>query len=184
MDSIVSYSVEDNTSECDDKINSLINKYKKQKDEGGLTESCFYNIKEHSCKEETQNKFNCNLCNNSGENYIILECNHIFHIICLTNTQSDKMYDYKKIDDIFLKSIKCPTCNKLINQEELMYLHNKYIKLTSIILDNNNKMLNTLEQQLKMIQEEMRSLYDYRHKLECNKEKSKNIIKTLIKLIE
>jgi hypothetical protein len=179
MDSLYSTESDNN------KIDSLIKKYNTTEFDPRISESHFYNSKNLlTTTQKEPSQFNCNLCNNTGENYLILECQHIFHVKCLAETQSDTMYNYKKMDDSFFQSMKCPECNVLIDKEELLFLHNKYNKVTSNLLNDHEKSLLTLEQQLKMLQEEIRSCYDYKHKLECDKEKSKNLIKTLITLID
>lgn len=175
-------------SESDGKVDSLIKRYNYSKNDSSdyqLSENQFYN-KVLPKENQKNHLINCHLCNDNDntETYIILECRHIFHIKCLSETQSDNMYNYKKMDDSFFNSMKCPECNTLIEKEELMYLHNKYVKITNTLLNNHQTNLNSLEQQLKILQDEIRTLYDYKHKLECDKEKSKSLVKTLITLID
>lgn len=181
MDSV--YSEIDICNSDNSNIDSLIQKYNESKlDSVTVSESAFYSTSKTN--NTIKNEINCKLCNTYTDGYIILQCNHIFHIKCLAERQSDELYNYKKIDDMFFQAMKCPTCNKNILQEELMYLHNKYVKVTNDLIGCHEKTLNTLDQQLKILQEEIRSSYDYKHKLECDKEKSKSLVKTLITMID
>jgi hypothetical protein len=126
----------------------------------------------------------CLLCNTTRkDNYIILNCNDIFHITCLVDYQSDFLYNCKKMDDDFLLTLKCPRCSITIQSEDLLHLHNKYLGFINTKLKTHSTSIDTLESQLRDLQKEISNCYNYKHKLECDKDKSKTLVKTLFSLL-
>jgi hypothetical protein len=114
----------------------------------------------------------CEICkDHSKKNYIILSCNHIFHICCLTQSHY-KTY----IEDDFFENCKCTICNQKLELEQIMYLHSTFMTNTKNLLENHQYSIENLEGQLQVLKIELRTLYDYRHKLEKEREKSKRIM--------
>jgi hypothetical protein len=124
------------------------------------------------CKDHT---FNTNGCK---KNYIILSCNHIFHIYCLAQSH------YKKFSDtlnIFDKSdsfdnCACTICNEKLELEQILYLHSTFMSNTKNLLTNHQNSIEHLEGQLQQLKIELRTLYNYKYKLEKEREKSKQIM--------
>jgi len=81
----------------------------------------------------TSPNFTCKLCNNkSGQdgNFILLSCNHVFHVHCLAENHFSDIMKYSVIDNEYFNSRKCPVCLKQIETEELAFLHRKFQKST------------------------------------------------------
>ena len=143
------------------------------------------NLSENNLNESVKNSIKCNLCKNNGENqkFIILSCNHIFHINCLVQKHFKKIYDHPMIDNEYFQSCKCDVCNVKMEIEQIMYLHSTFISNTKILLKDHDVSIVNLEDQLVQLKKELKTLYDYKHKLEIEREKSKqitNILNTLI----
>lgn len=135
-------------------------------------------------KQQHNKNIRCFICQTTkNDSYIILNCNDVFHITCLVESQSDQLYNYKVINEEFLKTLKCPTCNTVIQNEELMFLHNKYLGFVNNKLINHGDSIKLLELQLRDLQKEISNCYNYKHKLECDKDKSKILVKTLVTMI-
>jgi hypothetical protein len=131
--------------------------------------------------------FNCKICNNKsrkeGGSYMILSCNHIFHIKCLAETHFKDIYNYPVIDNEYFENRKCTVCNSQIQLEEVMYLHSKFLSNTKDLIEKHQVSIDQLESQLKNIKTELRICYDYKHKLEKDREKSKQIVSILTTII-
>jgi len=123
----------------------------------------------------------CEICKDEGtsKNYIILSCNHIFHINCLVKCHYKDVFDYPVIDNDFFENRKCTICNTKLELEQIMYLHGTFMSNTKNLLTNHQYSIENLEGQLKQLKVELRILYDYKHKLEKEREKSKQIISIL-----
>jgi len=128
----------------------------------------------------------CKICNNtSNDNLIILSCKHVFHVYCLasqhfkdTNANSTSI-----IDEGYFNNRKCTTCFKTMDKEELMFLHSKFLGSTKQKLESHQQNVETLELQFNKIREELRACYEYKQKLEVEREKSKQIVTLLMTLI-
>ena len=117
------------------------------------------------------------------DNYIILSCNHVFHIGCLTEKQYDDMYKYQIIDNDFVSSRKCCVCSTLMQTEELMFLHSKFLNGTKMKIAYHNEKITSLEAKMKNIKDELMACYDYKNKMEYEREKSKQIVASLVTMI-
>jgi hypothetical protein len=129
-----------------------------------------------------QNTFVCETCNMSSSNsqFIILNCNHIFHINCLAKLQLKNAINCQVIDnDSFFNKVKCSTCNDPLESSEIMMIHNKFYKGTSVFINDHNKTLNKLESQINVLKEEMKVCMEYKQKLEFEQQKSKQILTLL-----
>ncbi|NBU33986.1 hypothetical protein EBZ38_00355 [bacterium] len=129
---------------------------------------------------ESDTKVNC-LCCESNHNtpFIILSCNHTYHIVCLAETQLSDVYKYPTIDSDYSQTRTCKMCQKPLETEELIFLHSKYLNTTKGHIQTHNDNVARLESQLANIKSELRVCYEYVHKLEAQREKSKQIIGVL-----
>lgn len=129
--------------------------------------------------------FYCELCknNSSKDNFFILSCDHIYHIQCLADTHFEDIYKYPIIDTEYFSSRKCNICYKQLQLDEVMYLHGKYLKNTKDFIERHQNSIENLEYQSKKIKDELRVCYEYKHKLEQQREKSKQIVSILSTMI-
>ena len=131
-------------------------------------------------KNSNQERFTCKSCSDtSDKNFLILGCNHIFHIKCLAESHFKDIYEFPVIDSEYFESRVCPCCNEKLQTEELMYLHSKFLSGTKKLISKHQYSIENLENQLKHIKEELRTCYDYKHKMEKESEKSKQIVSIL-----
>lgn len=121
------------------------------------------------CKDPTFNKKGCK------KNYIILSCNHIFHIYCLAQSHYKKITTNSNENDSF-DNCTCTICNEKLELEQIMYLHSTFMSNTKNLLSNHQNSIEHLEGQLQQLKIELRTLYNYKYKLEKEREKSKQII--------
>ena len=131
---------------------------------------------------QKQNTFICETCNMSSSNsqFIILNCNHIFHINCLAKIQLTNAINCQIIDnETFFNKVKCSTCHDPLESSEIMMIHNKFYKGTSVFITNHNKTINKLESQINCLKEEMKVCMEYKQKLEFEQQKSKQILTLL-----
>ncbi len=129
--------------------------------------------------------FHCELCksNSSKDNFFILSCDHIYHIQCLADTHFEDIYKYPVIDSEYFSHRKCNVCYKQLQLDEVMYLHGKYLKNTKDFIERHQNSIESLEYQMKKIKDELRVCYEYKHKLEQQREKSKQIVSILSTMI-
>lgn len=135
---------------------------------------------------ENSNNFCCKLCNNNNninDNYTILSCNHVFHVYCLVDYHYNDSYRLNMIDSEYFASRKCPTCDKILQTEELMFIHSKFLTYTKDKVESHHKNILNLENQFNKIKEELRICYEYKQKLDNEREKSKQIVTSLMTLI-
>ena len=137
-------------------------------------------------KGNTSSTPTCRICENKSgrqDNYMILSCNHTFHIYCLAETHFNDVYKFHVIDSDYFGTRKCLVCNNLMQTEELMFLHSKFLNGTKDRIDSHNTKIESLELKLKDIKEDLRVCYEYKHKLEHEREKSKQIVATLMTML-
>jgi len=118
-------------------VRKLINKY--QVEENSETDSMDYNVKRNKDRQSEIRMITCKLCldeNTDKGNYIILSCNHIYHIKCLAEEHFNDVLKYPLLED-----------------------------------------------QMTKIKNDLRVCYDYKHKLEQEREKSKQIVSILSTMI-
>lgn len=120
----------------------------------------------------------CSLCGEKSGSFIILTCNHIFHVKCLVEHNFKDIYNYP-IDSEYFDSRHCTVCNEPQQTEDLMYLHSKFLTSTKNLISKHQNSIENLEAQLKNIKSELRTCYEYKHKLEQQREKSKQIVSVL-----
>lgn len=126
--------------------------------------------------------FVCNICENKNtkaDKFIILSCNHIFHISCLAESHLEDVYKYDVIDNEYFASRKCSECSEKLQSSEILFLHSKFLSETKNKINNHASSIEELENKLKILKEELKVCYNYKHRLEQEREKSKQIITTL-----
>lgn len=123
----------------------------------------------------------CKSCNDdiNQSTCIILSCNHIFHVTCLADIFFKDIYNYDILNEEYFENIRCTSCDGKLEVEEMMFLHSKFLSSTKSLIQNHENSIDTLESQLKQIKNELRTCYDYKHKLEKQREKSKQIVSIL-----
>lgn len=176
----------DNTSEMDNESNLTTEYTTKSKVEELKNFYQGSSIKKNTSQLLIQEEnLSCKLCKDDCNqfNFIILSCNHIFHIGCLAETYFKNIYNYDILDEEYFNNTKCTTCFEKLEQEEIMYLYGKFLSNTKSLIKNHQNSIDHLENQLKKIKDELRTCYDYKHKLEKQKEKSKQIVSILNTMI-
>ena len=161
--------------------------YKMEIDKNDKTENKTELVKTELIKHELElhksSHFSCNLCgnksSNNNNNYFILSCDHIYHIQCLADTHFQDIFNYPIIDGEYFSNRKCNICSKKLQLEEIMYLHGKYLSNTKDSIEKHQFSIENFESHLKKIKDELRICYEYKHKLEQHREKSKQIVSIL-----
>lgn len=138
-----------------------------------------YEPSESSSQFNKETGHNCSMCDDKNGPFIILSCNHIFHIKCLVTVNFKDVYKYPILDTDYFESRKCLVCDASLPTEDLMYLHSKFLSTTKNLISKHQHSIENLENQLKQIKAELRTCYDYKHKLEQEREKSKQIVSVL-----
>lgn len=179
-------SIDDNSS----KIEKVHNYYTSESNTNSKTETemnfVFKSNEIYSDKKDIKKSdFYCELCknNSSKDNFFILSCDHIYHIQCLADTHFEDIYKYPVIDNEYFSTRKCNICYKQLQLDEVMYLHGKYLKNTKDFIERHQNSIENLEYQSKKIKDELRVCYEYKHKLEQQREKSKQIVSILSTMI-
>lgn len=152
-----------------------------------LIDKCEELSLETACTDTTktstriESDLGCKLCNGkyTNEAYMILSCNHVFHIKCLAETHFKDIYQYEVIDQEYFSHRRCTVCSEPLQHEELMYLHGKFLSNTRKLLHKHQTSIDSLEAQLRRIKDELRTCYEYKHRLEQQREKSKQIVSIL-----
>lgn len=135
---------------------------------------------ENICK--TQNQHVCNICfnkKNIKDTFIILTCGHIFHIRCLVDIHYSDASKYRIIDEDYFNSRCCLVCNNQMEMEDILYIHNKFYKSTKEYLVKQDDRIDIIDKQMSKLKEELRICYDYKQRLEQQREKSKQITVTI-----
>jgi len=138
------------------------------------------------------NEIICKICFNNNpqnelktscDNFIILSCNHTFHIKCLAEIQFNDMFKFHVIDSEYFKTRKCMVCTKQLEVEELLFLHSKFLANTKNMIETHDSSIQNLEIKLKKLKDDLRNSYEYRNKLQHERQKSKEIVATLTMMI-
>lgn len=132
-------------------------------------------------EQNKQSEIICKICLNNQnnvqknlDNFIILSCNHTFHIKCLTDIISN--------EEMNLES-KCTECLKTLEIEELLFLHSKFLSNTKNLIGEHEIKIKNLENNLLKLKDELKISYEYKNKLSNEREKSKQIVSNLSMLI-
>lgn len=115
----------------------------------------------------------CYLCNSDTQGFIILNCNHIFHIKCIVDFHQTQTCN---IDEDYIKSLTCSACKTPIQMDELQYIYSKYTSNSDKILNEYTHSIEGLETQLKSLKDEIRTCFEYKYKIQQSREKSKQIL--------
>ena len=137
---------------------------------------------EDATVERKENTVSCKLCDDKSchkDNYIILSCNHMFHIGCLAESHFEDVYKYPVLDNEYFLNRRCNSCQSSLGTEEIMYLHSKFLSNTKNTLTKHQETIDDLETKLNKIKSELRTCYEYKHKMEQEREKSKQIVSIL-----
>lgn len=194
-------------------MNKLFNKKTKQNDENmsksDVYETCenfrksinSVNSNEVSLVASTISKFNdiesknpisyaksnqiCKMCDNdSDSSYIILSCNHVFHIKCIADKQHEESKKLQILDDLFFNNQKCYCCDTIIETSEILFIHSKFFKNTKMFIDNHNDNILNIEEEINKLKNELNTCLKYKQKLEYEREKSKQIINMVNSIVE
>jgi hypothetical protein len=148
-----------------------------------------YNVKtikkyEPIIKEDIKPKkeHSCNLCdnkNNVKDTFMILTCGHIFHITCLVDNHYSEANKYGVIDEAYFNSRCCLVCDSQMEMEDILYIHNKFYKSTKEYLVKQQNHIDVLDKQMSKLKDELRTCYEYKQRLEHQREKSKQITVTI-----
>lgn len=130
-----------------------------------------YNKKNNSSRH-------CELCNSYGEDgsFIILSCNHSFHINCIANGDHVQAKKCHILDDDFFINRKCYICETQMDSSEIIYVHSKFSKTSVNLISAHDLEINKLERQINKLKDELKTAIEYKQKLEFDKEKSKQIL--------
>jgi hypothetical protein len=140
----------------------------------------------HTDESYCQDKIACKVCFNKCERadaYVILSCNHVFHIRCLAETHFNDTYKFHVIDSEYIESRRCLVCEKPLETEEILFLHSKFLNSTKSHLEMHQSKIKNLEHKFQMLKDEIKSCYEYKNKLDYDREKSKQIVNSLMTLI-
>jgi len=172
----------ENDSDSVSVVRKLINKYEID----DIASEHQLEIKASESESEQIKTITCKLCldrHNDKGNYIILSCNHIYHIKCLAEEHFKDVLKYPLIDNEYFESRQCSICSKQLKVEEVMYLHSRFLSNTKDLLDKHQVNIGVLEKQMTQLKNELRTCYDYKHKLEQEREKSKQITNILLTMM-
>lgn len=171
----------ENTDICHVSNVELIKKIYEQDSQNGYDSLYEYNEQRYSKEEKNicqQNQHICNICfnkENIKDTFMILTCGHIFHIKCLVTTHYSDVNKYGIIDEKYFNSQCCLVCNNKMEMEDILYVHNKFYKNTKEHLVKQDARIDIIDKQLTKLKEELRICYDYKQRLEQQREKSKQI---------
>lgn len=141
-----------------------------------------YSKEEREICKTQQKQHVCNICFNkksTKDTFMILTCGHIFHIKCLVNSHYSDANKYGIIDEKYFNSRCCLVCTNQMEMEDILYVHNKFYKNTKEHLVQQDLRIDIIDKQLTKLKEELRVCYDYKQRLEQQREKSKQITVTI-----
>lgn len=166
----------------------VIMEYRDKPIVSGISESQYYNnsttysFDTLPSKRQERDEHKCNICNNQSnikDSFMILTCGHIFHIKCLVDNHYLDANKYGVIDEEYLNSRSCTICNKQMEMEDILYIHNKFYKNTKEYINKQDEIIEALDRQMTKLKEELRTCYEYKQKLEHQREKSRQITVTI-----
>jgi len=122
----------------------------------------------------------CEMCFEEDENnYIILDCNHIFHINCLAALHHGNAKAASTLDENFFQSQNCPRCKTGLDNTEILFIHRKFFKNTKRFIDLHNENIKDIEEKVSKLKQELNVSLKYKQKLEYEREKSTQIVQML-----
>jgi hypothetical protein len=139
-------------------------------------------IKNNNLTSTIKGTYTCTMCNcssNNNDNFIILSCNHVFHIKCLADEHQYEAKKWQVLDEEFFNNRKCHECSTSIETSEILFIHHKFFKGTKDFITKHDDQIRKLEIQINKLKDEMKISMEYKQKLEFEREKSKQIIAML-----
>lgn len=139
-------------------------------------------ISNNVIKKQDNNEHVCNLCHNTQgikDSFMILTCGHIFHIRCLVDSHYSDANKCGVIDEAYFNSRTCCVCDRQMEMEDILYIHNKFYKNTKEYIIKQDETIEKIDKQMTKLKEELRICYEYKQKLEHQREKSKQIAVTI-----
>lgn len=126
----------------------------------------------------TKPLFTCNICNiSNSDSFIVLGCNHVFHIKCLAHDQLILSRKCEIIDnESFFNLIKCNCCGYLLDSTEILHIQLKNYKSSNTYLTLHIDKIKKLEEQLNKLKDELQDCVVYKQKIEFEQIRSKDII--------
>ncbi len=124
----------------------------------------------------------CNLCHNKNQikdGFMILTCGHIFHIRCLVDSHYTDANKCGIIDEEYFNSRICCVCSNQMEMEDILYIHNKFYRNTKEYIVKQDETIEKLDKQMSKLKEELRVCYEYKQRLEHQREKSRQITVTI-----
>ena len=158
----------------------------------GIQESEYYNSRNsydnvnNSNKRQEHDEHTCKLCYNKQDikdSFMILTCGHIFHIRCLVDSHYTDANKCGVIDEDYFNSRICCVCSSRMEMEDILYIHNKFYKNTKEYIVRQDETIEKLDKQMTKLKEELRTCYEYKQKLEHQREKSRQITVTINTMI-
>ena len=126
-------------------------------------------VEHDECPTFFTNSHYCQICNKTqSDNFIILNCNHTFHINCLANYHIGP-YNQRS----------CAYCKNYIDDIELKYLHNKFCDNVNKNIININEKLDKLKAKIKKIQESIRQTEHHKQELILEQRRSQAIFELI-----
>lgn len=146
--------------------------------EHSVTDHSSMNSNSNSNFNYTKPMFTCNICNiSNSDSFIVLGCNHVFHIKCLASDQLNLSRKCEIIDnESFFNLIKCNCCGYLLDSTEILHIQLKNYKSSNTYLTLHIDKINKLEEQLNKLKDELQDCVVYKQKIEFEQTRSKDII--------
>jgi hypothetical protein len=133
-------------------------------------------------KRQERDDHKCNLCYNKNQikdGFMILTCGHIFHIRCLVDSHYTDANKCGIIDEEYFNSRICCVCSNQMEMEDILYIHNKFYRNTKEYIVKQDETIEKLDKQMSKLKEELRVCYEYKQRLEHQREKSRQITVTI-----
>ena len=133
-------------------------------------------------KRQERDEHKCNLCYNKNQvkdSFMILTCGHIFHIRCLVDSHYTDANKCGVIDEEYFNSRICYVCSNQMEMEDILYIHNKFYRNTKDYIIRQDETIEKLDKQMSKLKEELRVCYEYKQKLEHQRDKSRQITVTI-----
>ena len=105
---------------------------------------------------KSKNIFTCKMCGNNDPPFVILNCNHIYHINCLAKEQVQSAIQCPILDnDTFFNTIKC-NCGEVLEYYEIRRIQDQFYQGTYNYIKTHDLKINKLETQINILKEEMK----------------------------
>lgn len=122
----------------------------------------------------------CEICKNiTDSQFIILSCNHTFHINCLVEYYIIDFVQVEEINETFIHSKKCIKCDTIIDPVDAYHSHLKYISSTKISLENFKTQIDRIDRDLSNLNKEKITCLGYKHRIEKTRDRCEHIMEVL-----